>query len=136
METIILPKILWNYMLNSLSLYLSHKYGTEFQYENEIWINISSNNRSFIELDNLKQSFFTRKKDLIGLDFNSDAPIIASGNYWIDKIQKAKEDFDSSNIYVFDAKYRILLFYIGEHHSLFIENDSILVKPTDNGLES
>lgn len=132
METIILPKILWSYILNSLSLHISYKYGKELQYGNEIWINIPGSNRVFVELKDLQQSFFVRKKDLIGLDFDFDTPIIADGNYWINKIQKAKEDFDSRNIYVFDTKYKILLFYVGEHHSLFVEKGSILIKPTDN----
>ncbi len=71
-----LPSKLWNFVLESISLRLTHKVKSDSTpSDSQIWTIIPNEEREWIEIDQLKGSIFSKKQDFVGLDFNKNEPI-------------------------------------------------------------
>ncbi|NVK65939.1 MAG: hypothetical protein HWE22_15210 [Flavobacteriales bacterium] len=126
-----LPSKLWNFVLESISLRLTHKVKSDSTpSDSQIWTIIPNEEREWIEIDQLKGSVFSKKKqDFVGLDFNKNEPILGSGKFWIDILNDAKEKdltLNTRNIYIMDIKMDFFLFYI--------ENSGLLVYGKDKSI--
>lgn len=103
-QNIFLPAFLWNSFMNSVRYYLAYTYSCSVTSDAQIWTMIPNKDRNWITLNDLEHSFFTKKSELIGLDFNIDTPIISTGQYWIEQIKEAiNNEFSklNRNIYIY-----------------------------------
>jgi hypothetical protein len=110
-----LPELLWEYFIVSLSHVLANKFNTELPSDVQVFTAIPDKEREWISLDTLSNSVFAKKKNLIGLDFDIKNPIISDGKFWINTIRNSIENdlsIESRNIYVFDSKMKLFVFYI------------------------
>lgn len=128
-----LPDKTWSFILESIALRLSDKLKNDSRTSNsQIWTIIPNDQREWIEIDQLIDSVFSKKRDLLGLDFNSNKPILANGEFWIKALKESKEDdltMETRNIYIVDLKMDFFLFYI-ENNGLMVygKDKSILLR--------
>lgn len=122
----ILPKLLWYYFMKAIANHLALEYSTIPPKNTQVWTAIPNKQRVWININQLSNSTFALKKELIGLDFDKEEPIIASGQYWINLINNSisqKGTLASRNIYVFDPKMKLFLFYIEGSENILINGE-------------
>lgn len=127
----LLPKILWDYFLLSIGNYLSREYEADLPTDSQVWTVIPNTQREWISFEELKNSVFLLKRDLIGLDFNESSPMIANGKYWFDAIKNSNDNdlsLESRDIYIFDHKMSVFVFYIESSGILIFGKNKHLAK--------
>ncbi len=136
-DAIKLPSTLWTYFIRSLDYLIAYTYNISLINNDQVWINIPNNERVWMHIDELKDSIFSKQKDIIGLDFNLQNPIISNGKYWSAKIEDAIDLFndintsvEGRNIYVFDKKLSLLICYLYESNGILIwgKNKNLILK--------
>jgi hypothetical protein len=134
-----LPKELWTYFMRSLDYFIAYKYKNEAVKNTQVWINIPKEKVKWIEIEQLNKSIIFNRKEFIGLDFDNESSIIANGSYWNDKIKENMEMkingekdgnqyYEGRNIYIFDIKMEIIMFYINESDSIMIIDEKSIIK--------
>lgn len=119
----ILPKLLWYYFIKAIANHLALEYSVIPPKDTQVWTIIPNKQRIWIDINQLNNSTFALKKELIGLDFDKEEPIIASGKYWINLINDSiskKGTLACRNIYVFDSKMKLLLFYLEGSENILV----------------
>ncbi|MFK7783702.1 MAG: hypothetical protein AB8B56_01230 [Crocinitomicaceae bacterium] len=128
-----LPSAVWNFLLESMSLRLAKKLKTDSIVDNnQIWTMIPNEERQWIEIERLEDSIFSKKQNFLGLDFNSDNPLLASGKFWMDMLLDAEGNdltLKTRNIYIVDLKMDFFLFYIeGNGLLVYGKDQSVLLR--------
>ena len=128
-----LPEFLWSFVLNSMFFKLAETVNRHRAVDTQIWSIIPNEEREWIDIDALECSNVLRLKNLIGLDFNTKAPIIGDGQFWIAKIRDSiRQDLslETRNIYVTNSQMTLFLFYIeGNGILIYGSSKSVIFKP-------
>lgn len=114
-----LPSVLWNVFVRTLDLYTSNYLGVKSSWNEHncsLW-HRELNQYRINYSDLSKSKVFSKLRDIIGLYYMEyPTPIIASGRYWLNKIQETQDSIDTpeeieSIMYLFDKNLSFCLLY-------------------------